>query len=438
MRYFIVSFAMLVCLSRTVLAAPGDLLFKLTAPDPQPGAAFGKVLSIVDGDILVGEPARLDLPIDAPGRAYLYDGKSGQLKLTFDNPQPTDQDKFAGALAGGDGRVFIPAVGLDERVYAFSATTGQLLQTIREPDARHTSFGSGLAYGSGSLLVAAPSYSGVPYEAQSIGRAYLFDAATGMLQRPLANPEPNAFDGFPGGMSLAVVGDTAIAAVLFDSAPAGPNAGRVWGFDRTTGAVRFVLENPQPESRFGDWFGFSVAADAERIVVGAQEDSSSGVDGSGTVYVFDSHTGVLQHTLFSPQLEVNGEFGRSVAITPDGNVLVGAWNTSVNGLTGAGHAYLYDGTTGKLLLDIPNPEPTQGIFGWSVAASDDRLIIGAPAASSDGMPSVGAVYVFEAIPEPSSLALLTALIVIFLCVWATRTFGRNANPFYSVRFDQRS
>ena len=94
---FIASFILIVCTSRSVLASPGDLLFTLVAPDPQPGAAFGKVLSIVDGDILVGEPARLDLQIDAPGRAYIYDGKSGQLKLTFDNPQPTDQDKFGGA-----------------------------------------------------------------------------------------------------------------------------------------------------------------------------------------------------------------------------------------------------------------------------------------------------------------------------------------------------
>jgi hypothetical protein len=143
------------------------------------------------------------------------------------------------------------------------------------------------------------------------------------------------------------------------------------------------------------------------------------------VYVFDATTGNLRHTLFSPQLEANSEFGRSVAATPDGIVIVGAWNTSVDGHNVAGHAFLYDGLAGALVLDIPNPEPdNSAVFGWSVAAVGDRIIVGAPAP--------GAVYVFEAIPEPSSL-VLSLVVVFLLAIPAIRRFRRSAFSAFSLK-----
>jgi hypothetical protein len=120
---FLTIFALLAMLSRVLSAAPGVLLFKLTAPDPQPGAGFGYVISMVDGDILVGEFLRnLGSGMDARGRAYLFDGQSGNLNQTFNLPEPMREDLFASSLAGGDGRVFISARGVPSRVYAFDAS----------------------------------------------------------------------------------------------------------------------------------------------------------------------------------------------------------------------------------------------------------------------------------------------------------------------------
>jgi hypothetical protein len=154
------------------------------------------------------------------------------------------------------------------------------------------------------------------------------------------------------------------------------------------------------------------------IAVAAQEDDTSGVSDSGTVYVFDSATGALRHTLFSPLSEADSHFGRSVAVTPSGNVLVGA-RTSVDGVFAAGHAYLFDGLTGNLVLDIANPEPTVGAaFGWSVAAIDDsRLVVG---------DFIGGVYVIEGIPEPASLTLAAALLVGLLGIQATRVWRNKS------------
>jgi hypothetical protein len=195
-----------------------------------------------------------------------------------------------------------------------------------------------------------------------------------------------------------------------DNDPDGDNPGRVWVFDRSNGNVLLTLENPNADNQIpphfiSDRFGRSVATNGELIVIGSPQDSTTGVEQSGTAYVFDGDTGALRHTLVSPHLELGGDFGRSVAVTPEGHVFVGAWATTVNGLSRAGHAYLFDGETGNLLLTIPHPEPTNfDAFGWSVSAIDGRLIVGAPNANPLG-PATGAVYVFEGIPEPGTVLL---------------------------------
>jgi outer membrane protein assembly factor BamB len=169
------------------IAAPGDLLFKITPPDPQPGAGFGELLAVVDGDILVAEPNRtLGLGINAVGRAYLFDGKSGALKRTFDNAAPMNLDDFARAITGGDGRVFISTSGTESRVFAFDIATGALLHTLRSPD-DSDGFGAAMDYDAGKLLVSDPSFS-ISAQLRTVGRAYLFDAANAPWTIPRSSP----------------------------------------------------------------------------------------------------------------------------------------------------------------------------------------------------------------------------------------------------------
>ncbi|MEX2139248.1 MAG: PQQ-binding-like beta-propeller repeat protein [Pirellulales bacterium] len=402
--------AMVWCaLVSSVAAAPGDMLFKVTRPDSQPGEGFGAVVAAVDDDIIVSELFVRPFQNDAAGRAYLFDGQTGKLTFTFNNPQPQNNDSYAASLAGGDGRAFVGTTGVNGRVYAYGTVTGELLQTIPQPTPQNPAFGSALAYGEGRLLVSDPAFSGVPFIAQGIGEAYLFNAATGQLERPIRNPAPELGDLFGSGTSLAISGNRAIVGSIL----ANDDAGRVWAFDRSSGNVLLTLENPNPESTFFDSFGFSVTANQDIIAVGAQEDSTSGVEGDGTVYVFDALSGSLRHTLFNPHSRVNAEFGRSIALTDDGNLLVGAF-----GNAGGGHAYLFDSVTGNLLLDIANPDPsTVGVFGFSVATIGNNMVVGAPGGT-------GAVYVLEAIPEPSSFALAGTVLFFAIAVLRRRALVR--------------
>jgi FG-GAP repeat protein/PEP-CTERM motif-containing protein len=90
-------------------------------------------------------------------------------------------------------------------------------------------------------------------------------------------------------------------------------------------------------------------------------------------------------------------------------VLVGAYGASMDVIRAAGHAYLFDGETGNLLMDLANPEPTQGAaFGWSVSATENRILVGALLANSEEALESGAVYVYEAVPEPTTWLMAMA------------------------------
>jgi hypothetical protein len=72
-------------------------------------------------------------------------------------------------------------------------------------------------------------------------------------------------------------------------------------------------------------------------------------------------------TFLKPNPSSGDRFGYSVAGIGT-NVLIGALFDDPGGVTDAGSAYLFDGTTGALLQTFNNPAPGEGDqFGWSVA-----------------------------------------------------------------------
>jgi hypothetical protein len=87
---------------------------------------------------------------------------------------------------------------------------------------------------------------------------------------------------------------------------------------------------------------------------------------------------------FPPAPDRSEKFGFSVAGVGM-NILVGSPEDSLlHEIRGAGAAYLFNGRTGRLLLEIPNPNPNFDPsfnfenFGWSVAGLGEDLIISAP------------------------------------------------------------
>ena len=113
-------------------------------------------------------------------------------------------------------------------------------------------------------------------------------------------------------------------------------------------------------------------------------DDYAGVN-SGSAYLFDVRTGQQLRKLTPLDGEANEQFGISVAI--DGNIAVVGAYLDTHVATQAGSAYVFDITTGQQLFKLTASDAAANdAFGFSVAISGDRIIIGA---DRDSNPLVG-------------------------------------------------
>jgi hypothetical protein len=116
--------------------------------------------------------------------------------------------------------------------------------------------------------------------------------------------------------------------------------------------------------------------------VGVPNEDNGSVN-RGTVYEFDSTTGSLLHEISNPRLGTDDFFGHSLAILGN-DLLVGAY--------GARSVYLFDGTTRELKQTFSAPGAEE--FGWSIAADDDLVLIGAR--RENRFAQGGAAHLFDA------------------------------------------
>ena len=149
-----------------------------------------------------------------------------------------------------------------------------------------------------------------------------------------------------------------------------------------------------PNAQASGVFGLSVAVSNTSIVVGAPLESASGFSQAGHVYIF-SPTGSLTATLTSPNPQTFGNFGWSVAAS-DTSIVVGAL------AEGPGHVYIFS-PTGSLTatLNSPNAQPG-GDFGVSVALSGTSIVVGAINEASAGF-AAGHAYICSTAGCPITL-----------------------------------
>jgi hypothetical protein len=143
-----------------------------------------------------------------------------------------------------------------------------------------------------------------------------------------------------------------------------------------------------------DYFGLTVAVDADRVVVGAPFDDDGGIQ-AGSVYLYESNgAGEWAETkLTASDAATGGFFGRSVAMDGD-RIVVGSSNTDG---TSSGSVYVFesDGLGGWVETKLTASDAADGdLFGINVAVDGDRLVVGAPFDDAVG-PDSGSVYVFE-------------------------------------------
>ncbi|MBN2474882.1 MAG: lamin tail domain-containing protein [Pirellulales bacterium] len=146
-----------------------------------------------------------------------------------------------------------------------------------------------------------------------------------------------------------------------------------------------VLSSPSGQSN--DFFGFSVAALGDDLLVGALGDATA-----GEAYLIDGATGdVLQEF----RMPTGGSGGFACAVAALGSDALGS--DALVGAARAETAYRFDVTTGDVLQTYRKPSPglDEG-FGYCVAAMGDKVLVGAPRDDA-GAANAGAVYLFDAV-----------------------------------------
>jgi hypothetical protein len=368
-------------------ATTGNLLRTLANPTPAVSDYFGYSVAISGNTVVVGA-YQDDTGATNSGAAYIFDATGNNLLRTLTNPTPAGNDYFGNSVAIS-GNIAVVGAYQDDTgatdagaVYIFDATPSSLLQTLPNPTPTARDwFGSSVAISGNNVVV------GTPYDdtgASDAGAVYIY---TETLFYTLANPTPAIGDCF--GYSVAIDGNNVVIGTPYDDTDA-TNSGSAYIYN-ASGNLLFTLANPTPIA--GDYFGYCVAISGNNVVVGAYGDDTGAID-SGSAYVFDATTGKLVKTLANPTLAAGDYFGISVAVY-NNTVIVGADNCDT-GATNAGAAYIFDATTGNLLHTLANPTPAANdYFGSSVAVSGNNVVVGAYQ-DDTGATNSGAAYILDA------------------------------------------
>ena len=367
------------------------------SPDPDVLDGFGTSVAGHHKRVLVGAPHEVHNGREA-GRAYVFDRKSGQILHALGVPNPRSGALFGQAVALN---AHYAAVGAPRApdgkgtytgsVYVYDHITGSPARTIANPNSVTGAFGHTVAMKGNLLIVGDPQAS--TKTTFHTGAAYVFDVTTGarlLTLHPL-KPIPGKQSGF--GHAVAVSDSIIIIGAPHEHIESIP-AGRVYGFNSTTGALVQTYVSPHLNESF---FGWSVAVAKDILAVGA-----FGNDGEyreeGIVYVFDVESGKLIQSLHNPDPREGAHFGKAVAIV-ENFLVVGAPGDPANemGMT-KGAVYVFDLRSGKFFKKIVNPERPSGaddIFGAALSAAAGHLLIGAPFGGSDTELDAGLVYEFD-------------------------------------------
>ncbi len=327
-------------------------------------------------------------------------------KAHVPNPDPTESDMFGSSVAAWDNFFVAGAPGADHDAQDaglayLTSIHGDVLVTFHNPapdSGDH--FGAAIAFSENRVLVGAP---GDDTFGEDAGAAYLFDALTGDYLAKFYGPNPFAGDRFGHAVAVSVAPGQVVkyligAPFAIASVTNATRAGAVYVFDEALGHL-MTIEHPEPANE--DLFGYALAGDGYKIIVGAPGRDHDAVEpvliNAGAAYVFECHGGTWLASLASPNPtaadSAAGNFGISVAQVA-GNPLIGAPLDAVTSNTTNGAAYLFSGAGFHLEVTFNNPSAEAFYFGLTVASAGEDALVGAPWESALAL-DAGAAYRFD-------------------------------------------
>jgi hypothetical protein len=157
------------------------------------------------------------------------------------------------------------------------------------------------------------------------------------------------------------------------------------------------------DGAFDDLVGLSVALSGTTVVVGAPDETVGSNSLQGAAYVFVEPPSGWQDTTETARLTLSSggkgnNFGYSVSASGN-TILVGAPNIKYGSNVAQGAAYIFNKpATGWATTGQPSEKFSAGAqgssFGGSVLLAGTTAVVGAPTGLSGGQKSIGAAYVF--------------------------------------------
>jgi large repetitive protein len=276
---------------------------------------------------------------------------------------------------------------LEERI---TPNVGDLLFPLNPPAA---SSYLGYAIAANSTYIAVGASRSTVAGTTAAGSVDLFNTATGNYLKSLVNPTPAGFDGF--GESVAISRDyVAVGAQTDDND--GQDVGIAYVFSASGGNLLFTLHNPTPRPSSPEFFGCAVAIAAGTVFVGAYLDDTDALY-AGSVYKFSLADGSYLGRLQAPDTSGGDYFGFSLAATGD-RLAVGEALGEPSGISNSGAAHVYNASTGALLQSVYDPVPgALNLFGSSVGLSGNNLVVGSFNHLNAALTiRPGSAYVFDA------------------------------------------
>lgn len=349
---------------------------KFENPEPKdPDNFFGEtIISLETGQLVVGSSGRTRNNLPETGTVYVL-GLDTNLTIyhrlfsssTFRNTK----DHFGRHLAPVTGSHFL--IGCPEcdsgnqkdrgwaGLYGIKGESsqeskdqwGQLTKGFRDKVFKtlEDDFGVGLSGRNNFLVV------GAPKAAMSKGRVFLFENNPNDTTQPnehfLHIDNPNVDDTNFFGTSITMKENIVVAAddalFVFDG-----SASNLLSKNPNTEPL-LTIKNPNEDSSDEDRFGHQVQWFGKNILASAPGKKLAEKNLAGTVYLFDSTTGDVLLTLDHPDPTTNAQFGRSMAVQ-DGVLAIGAphiidWDDQEDktATPGRGMVYMYS-------LEKPRPD----------------------------------------------------------------------------------
>lgn len=356
-----------------------------------------------DYNIAVGIPGKDISGVDGVGAVYIYNGTSGSLLRTINNPEGNISSQFGQFVTYAENKLVVGAPHIKNTenkigaVYVYNGTSGSLLFTIRNPETSvsvydgktkylSSEFGNSIAIVKDKLAVGAPAKNFT--NVVGSGAVYFFNASNGSMLFTKNNPDPNQAHIF--GDPIKSFGNKTVVGMVRKNSTTSEVVDAVYVFNGTTRQLLYTVDDPEPQDSAE--FGRAIALDNKTLAVGAPKRTVDEYENAGAIYLFDEKTNSLFGIIYDPDPDDDDLFGSTVTFLGK-NIAVGAPG---KGVLDSGIVYIFDTENGKLLKKLSNPQVGFSYeFGSSIVSKGNMLAVGAPGMHKIKNEGGGVVYMFN-------------------------------------------